>query len=57
MEMLEDQAHLDYKVFEEHQEDEEEWVGEVLLVYEGRLVQMEKLAKLDHRGYKAVLDQ
>ena len=52
--MLEDQEHLDYKVFEEHQEDEEEWVGGALREFGGRLAQMEKLVKLDHRGYKGV---
>jgi hypothetical protein len=54
--MLEDQVHLDYKVFEGHQEDEEEWVGEVLREFGGRLAQMEKLVKLDHRDYKDVQD-
>lgn len=54
--MLEDQEHLDYKVFEAPQGDEEEWVGEALRVFEGRSEQTEKQEKLDHKGYKDVLD-
>ena len=56
MEMLEDQAHLDYKVFGEPLVDGEEWVDEDLQVLEENPELMERLARLDPKDYKVVLD-
>ena len=54
--MLEDLVHLDYKVSEEHLEEEEEWADEDLPGFVESRERMAKLARLDHRDCKVAQD-